>query len=161
MMVKKENGVTLIALAITMIIAFILLGTITYSANTSIKLRDLNNMYADIKTLEDTIALFYLNYGTVPVKAGSSPLSSLPSGIYTGGHPAINPNDSNYYYKIDLNQLENITLTYGLEKEDDADDCYIINTRTNMIYYLKGIENDGVIYHALPIDYKSLEGFFN
>jgi len=160
-MVKNEKGVTLIALAITMVIAFLLLGTITYSANTSIKLRDLNNMYTDIKTLEDAVALFYLNFGTIPVKSGSTPLTSLPSGIYSGGHPVINPNDSNYYYKIDTSQIENLTLSYGIGREDDEDDCYIINAKTNMIYYLKGIENDGVVYHSLPIDYTSLEEFFN
>jgi hypothetical protein len=159
-MIKNEKGVTIIALAITMIIAFILLGTITFSANTSIKLKDLNNMYTDIKTLEDTVALFYLNYGTVPVKGGENPIMSIPSGIYSGGQPVINPNDGNYYYYIDLSQLDNISLTYGTD-EDDLEDRYIINARTNMIYYLKGIENDGLIYHSLPINYRSLEGFFN
>lgn len=158
-MIKNEKGVTIIALAITMVIVFILLGTITFSANTSIKLKDLNNMYADIKTLEDTVALFYLNYGTVPVKSGEAPIQYLPVGIYHNG-PVINPNDGNYYYKIDLTQLENISLTYGTDEEDE-DDCYIINAKTNMIYYLKGIENDGLIYHALPINYRSLQGFFN
>ena len=53
--------------------------------------------------------------------------------------------DNGNYYEVDLSRLGNITLNYG--EKTDATDMYIINEKSQEVYYLKGIEYEGEIKH--------------
>lgn len=89
----------------------------------------------------------------------------------TNQEPATNANDNDIYYIIDLEALGNITLNYGKgfkkgknvlteTKDNDAqlivetieDDIYIINEQSHTIYYVKGVEIDGITYHYIKQD---------
>lgn len=57
------------------------------------------------------------------------------------------------YYEIDLSKLENITLNYGSEYNQASNltkdsDVYVVNDNLK-VYYLKGIEKGGTIYHEI------------
>ena len=63
---RKENGVTMVALVITVIVLFLIVSVIQFGARNGVDIRELNNMYSDILSLEDKVALYYWKYGVLP-----------------------------------------------------------------------------------------------
>lgn len=113
------------------------------SINNGVSLSKLNSISHDIEVLDDNIALYYLNYGYIPVK-----------DKINFEHSA-NPNDNDLYYKIDLSKLESIYLNYGKMKSQD--DFYIINEASHTIYYFKGVEYKNKIYYTRDVNYTLVE----
>lgn len=113
------------------------------SINNGVSLSKLNSMSQDIEVLDDNIALYYLNYGYIPVKNE------------VDFEYSINPNDNDLYYEIDLSKLENIYLNYGKRKSDE--DFYIINEESHTIYYFKGVKYKNEIYYTRDVNYTLVE----
>ena len=55
--------------------------------------------------------------------------------------------DSDNYYEIDLNKLYNITLNYGGGSRENGD-IYIVNEQSLEVYYLNGVDYEGITYYA-------------
>lgn len=111
---------------LVLIIGIIIFIGLKNAINNGITLSKINCMYEDIKILDDKIALYYLDYGYIPVKDKIEFNNS------------VNPNDGDIYYEIDINKLDNIYLNYGMRK-DNSNDYYIINEQSHTIYYFGGI----------------------
>lgn len=144
---KKNNGITIIALLITVIIILILAGTGIYQANLAAINSSINRMNADIKLLEGKVQIYYNKYQTIPIPQGQAEETIVPveiKGTITGDQ----------YYKIDLSKLENITLNYG-NGTDGTKDYYIVNARTLKVYYLKGVSDEN---KTNPKTYYSYQG---
>lgn len=148
-MIKKENGVTLIALSIAVIIILTITGMIIYSARDNIYIRNLTNMQNDIANLRDKIAEYYAEYGDIPAKTEYPDISNLQSAGIIGA------NDTGKFLIIELEYLSGLTLNYGEDYEKykagnytnlaDLTDIYIINETSHNIFYVEGIrvrEND-------------------
>ena len=132
--INNNKGITITTLVVTVIIMLILTSTVVMKLNDSSEISKLNNLYADIKLLEDKVLEYYNDYGTLPVKGDSiEPLLSMEEG--------------EKYYEIDLSKLQNITLKYGHGNIND-EDIYIVNGDTFDVYYYKGIEYKGNIYYT-------------
>lgn len=132
--IKSQKGITMVSLIITIIILLILSGTAIYNLNLSNGVARYNNMVADIKLLNDKTLVYYNKYGEIPKTDKNS----------------ININNEEYY-ELDISKLEGITLNYGKEYGQGGElttssDIYVINSNLN-IYYLKGVEKTGEIYH--------------
>lgn len=130
---KSKKGITLISLVITIVILLILSGTVIYSLNVSNGIDRYNKMVADIKLLNDKVHLFFNKYDETPVTTRTINIDNMD------------------YYEIDLLKLENLTLNYGSDfgKEGELtifSDVYLVNSNLN-VYYLKGIEKSGQLYH--------------
>lgn len=130
---NSNRGITIVSLVITVIILLILSGTAIYNLNLSSGSGRLNNMVADIKLLKDEILLYYNKYQEIPTTERKININGIE------------------YYEIDLSKLDNITLNFGEDygKTDnltDSSDVYLVDSNLN-IYYLKGIENSGEVYH--------------
>lgn len=127
----------------------IITGTVVTISISSLNTKNLTNLYADLKSLNDKIAVYYNSYGELPVKEK-----------FTGSYDfaiVANPNDdADLYYVIDLNKLENLLLTKKIS--GTGDDVYIINEKTHTIYYPEGVSLDGEIYYRLPGEYTKIEG---
>ena len=127
----------------------IITGTVVTISISSLNTKNLTNLYADLKSLNDKIAVYYNSYGELPVKEK-----------FTGSYNfaiVANPNDdADLYYVIDLNKLENLLLTKKIS--GTGDDVYIINKKTHTIYYPEGVSLDGEIYYRLPGEYTKIEG---
>ena len=70
----------------------------------------------------------------------------------------INVNDNDNYYVIDIENIDNLTLNYGLdyknyETNNNIEDVYVINEKSHTIYYIKGIEIDGSRYYTTNANY--------
>ncbi len=132
--IKSQKGITMVSLIITIIILLILSGTAIHNLNLSNGVARYNNMVADIKLLNDKTLVYYNKYGEIPKTDKNS----------------ININNEEYY-ELNISKLEGITLNYGKEYGQEGDlttssDIYVINSNLN-IYYLKGVEKTGEIYH--------------
>lgn len=130
---KSQRGITIVSLIITIIILLILSGTIIYNMNSSNKVVGYNNMIADIKLLEDKLLVYFNKYGEIPKTSRT-----------------ININNKDYY-EIDLSRLDNITLNYGKEYNENTkltenSDVYLVNDSLD-VYYLQGINLSGVRRH--------------
>lgn len=102
---KTDKGITLIILIISIIIMIIISSMLIYNAQTGSKMKALNDMYKDIEVLKDRIDIYYSKYGTLPI------LNTKYTNV--NGIKGININDNDNYFVIDLESIENLTLTYG------------------------------------------------
>ena len=155
-LMKKQEGITIVALTITVLLFLLILSTITFTSLSSIQIRQLNNMYADIINLQEKIDLYYLKNGFLPIDVSkkveySSDIEWLVDR---------NPNDGNVYYELDsesFKKLDGITLN---NSEDD--DKFYINEQSHTIYYSNGIqveEGTPKIYTMDLSEYQNGEGF--
>lgn len=126
-----------------LIIVVAIFSILIISINNGVNLAKLNSMNHDINVLEDSIALYYLNNGNIPIKDKIN------------FEHSINPNDNNSYYKIELSKLESIYLNYGKMKNEQ--DFYIINEESHTIYYFSGVEYKGKIYYTKDVNYTLVE----
>ena len=147
MNIRDNKGITLMAEVITVLLLLLIISIITYSSVSSLQVRRLNDMYADIVTIQGKAQNYYIKYGEAPVTD-----DKVQESIIESISEELNPNDdSEGYYKVDISKLNNITLN---NKQDD--NYYFINTKTLTVYYSKGVEiknsNDGSkkTYHTLP-----------
>ncbi len=147
---KKNKGITIVALVITVILMSIIIGTTVYNVSDKTDIDELEKMYVDIEKIKDKVSLYNVQYNILPTKGERISISTYIDDINQ-----INPNDDDEYYELDLSKLPNLTINYGTGEYGD-NDKYIINKKTQTIYYLQGIEYEGKNYYALNIDYKKL-----
>lgn len=131
---KNNKGITLTALIVTIILMLILTSTVMIKVKDTSMVSKLNNLYSDIKLLEDKVLDYYNDYGTLPIK---------------GEQIELQPDEINgKCYEIDLSKLENLTLNYGEGTYEEDKDIYVVDKETLDIYYLKGIEYSDNTYYT-------------
>ncbi len=138
--IKNEKGITLIILIITIIIIAILTGVVVKKMDTGKDIRNYNYMCADIELLKNKILLYYNENGSAPIKE-----TAFNAKTTLGTQASSRDNDN--YYEIDLSKLYNITLNYGGGTTSNGD-VYIVNEQSLEVYYLNGIEYDGIQYYT-------------
>ena len=136
--IKNNRGISLIILMITMILMAILLGVVVRKIDVGTDLRNYDYMVADIELLEG----MKLTYYTEVFEQSSLTINITSEDL----HGQASPYDGPEYFKVALWQAGDITFHFGAGDENDKD-IYIINKETNNIYYLKGVELEGKIYH--------------
>ena len=157
---KKQNGVTLVALVITVILLIILTFTITLNVNQYDGQKIKSNFENDINSLNEEIAQYYIRTKTLPI-INKYTNTTMLTGVK-------NVNDNTNYYVIDLRKL-NVNLNYGKDYETaisrprnseiaDLTDIYIINEQSHTIYYPKGINYNGSITYMIPETYSNVIG---
>lgn len=155
--IKSNNGITLISLIFAIILMIVISSTVIYNAHTGLTTRALNNMYNDIKTLKDRVDIYYSKYSKLPIIEN-------PQYTNVDNFKSINKNDNNNYFVIDLESLDNLTLTYGKEfatyKQSQIapkGDIYVINEKSHTIYYVAGIVLDNKTYYTIPEEYTEIK----
>lgn len=150
---KSKKAITLISLIITIVLMIIIAGTTVGISLNRFKTNNLKKMYNDIVLLNDKIENYYIKFGGLPVLRDNN---NIINYNYSELNFEKNTSDNQNYYIIDLNSMENIKLNYGkegYEHPNESDDVYIINEKTHIIYYVKGIEDStGKIHHSLNLN---------
>lgn len=93
--INSNKGITIVSLVITIVLLFILTGTIMQSINLSDNRSYYNKMVADMDVLKDKTLVYYNKYNEIPKTDRSIPIGEIQ------------------YTEIDLSKLDNITLNYG------------------------------------------------
>ncbi len=139
--IKKQKGITMVSLVITVIILLILTNVLIYNAKDSIYINSLTNLYNDIELLDSKISEYYEEKGKIPAKIKYTNISNLSNVISKN-------NDTGEFYVIDLQEMQGITLNYGKDYEkikNDTEnankytDVYIINKNSHNIFYVQGV----------------------
>ena len=175
MYLKKENGVTLTILVITVIVMLLISSTIIYNTNTHVRMQRLNKLYQDIETINKQIDDYYLRNGELPIfetvyctKAKLNDLLTENANLKkatlntASNNLMFNPNDGNDYYLIDLGKLGGIILNYGYgddyenASKDPSNTSYnevfIINDITHQVYYPAGVFLNGFMYYSYNME---------
>ena len=149
---KSENGITLIALAVTVIVMIIISVGLSATMTTNIEMKNYNKFKEDIITLSEATKLYYLNNGTLPV-AMEKVLTSIdvPS-------KDKNPNDNDKYYYIDMRLIPDAETYFGEGNKDGTftstdNDLYVVNEKSLTVYYLKGAVLNGERHYTSVDDY--------
>lgn len=153
---KKEAGVSLISLGIAIMIILVITNMVLYNVKDNLGIHKLESMQADIENLSDKVSSYYSQYGSIPAKTEYTNTVKLESaGIISS---AV---DTGKFYVIDLQSLENLTLTYGQDYEkiqtgnvttqeeiNQLEDLYIINETSHNVFYVRGITIDGETFYT-------------
>lgn len=125
------------------IIIVMLLGVVIYIKD-GVEQVSLNNMYKDVSLLKDDIDLYYLKNDKLPIK------NELINFEYSS-----NPNDNEEFYEINLEKLDNLSLSYGYNKNQN--DIYIVNVKSHTVYYYNGIKYKNEMYYTTKKDYTKID----
>ena len=152
---KSSKGVTLIALAITIIIITVLTNIIIYNLKDNLLVDNLQNMQTDIGNLRNKVSNYYAEHGEIPVTLKYTNIDEIKNaGLIS------ETTDKGDFFVINLSALDNLTLNYGKDFEQsltDANvnnytDLYIINETSHNIFYVEGIQVDSEMFYT---DYTS------
>lgn len=141
-MMKKEKGIALVSLLIVISVMTIVASTVIYVSLDRFEINNLRKMYNDIELLQDKVSNYYLKYEALPVLTQYTTTLDFET----------NRGDNDIYYILDLEAMEGISLNYGekgFKNPNASNDVYIINQKSNIIYYVKGITLEGATYHTL------------
>ena len=155
---RNNKGITMISLVITIIVLLIVTSITVHNGLVQMKIKRVNNLYADIDSLSTKVAEYYLKNKTIPIY--NEPYVDDKNELQvlfnnngaTETEKLINVNDEGAYYVLDLSKLDNLTLNYGDDyktwnsSEPKSQNVYIINTVTHQIYYPHGIKMDNDYY---------------
>ena len=156
MNIRNNKGITLIAEVITVLLLILIVSVITYSSTSGLQIQRLNNMYADIVSIQEKAQNYYLKYGKAPVDKNQK----VDDSVIESMTQELNINDkADDYYKINLEDFKSITFN---NKQTD-ENYYFMNAETLTIYYSKGVkvknlngETSEQTYHTLPSNYKDV-----
>ncbi len=158
---KKQKGMSLIALTTTIIVLSILTSIIVYNARDNVEIREYKKLENDIEILQNKVNMYYLKNGKLPIVE-----KDLTTIIYNGKSEYKSQkqsNDNDNYYIIDLRYVGGVTLNFGngfyninTEKNNcnDIVDLYIINEQSHRIYYVAGVTANGKTYYTIGTDSK-------
>lgn len=93
--IRNSNGITIVALVLTIVILLILTGVTIYHSDLSKSNYKYNKMMADINILSDNILAYYRKYNDLPKTDRCIKI------------------DETTYYEIKLSKLNNLTLNFG------------------------------------------------
>ncbi|MBR3696774.1 MAG: hypothetical protein IKM97_00640 [Clostridia bacterium] len=155
MNVRNNKGITLIAEVITVLLLIVIASIILYSSISNLKIKNLNNMFTDITTIQENALNYYLKYKKAPITD-----EIISNDIIEAMEDELNPNDEEgKYYKINFSLLNKINLNNNQTEED----YYFINEKTLTVYHSTGITIAGLnnsnlsqTFHTLPSNYKDI-----
>ena len=159
--IRKNNGVTMISLVIVVMVILILTGVLIYNVKDSLGTSNLKEMQNDIQNLREMVNNYYATNGKIPAKLKYTNEANIEK-IRNAG--VISEKiDIGDFYIIDLKELENLTLNYGVgyknitdatteEEASQYEDIYIINETSQNVFYVAGIQLDNEMFYT---DYTS------
>ena len=134
----------MVVLVITVLLLMIVTASLATHSYDSVQLSHLTKLDNDIETLNNRVASYYVEHGTLPILGEAMTKEDVSKYISD-----LSRNDGDKYYIIDLGELENITLNYGKGYLSRSTDSYIINEESHIIYYLKGIYYDDKMHYSV------------
>lgn len=145
---KKNKGITLVSLVVTIVMMLIIISTTSYISFERFKINQFNKMKNDIELLSDRVGNYYLKNSELPILKDKN--NNNIKYIYT----TLDFGNTEDYYIINLSAMENIALNYGagFEKVNLSDDVYVININSHVIYYARGIEYNNIVYYSITND---------
>ena len=151
---KKNKGITMISLVITIIVLLIVTSITIGNGLGQLGIKRVNNLYADIESISTKVAEYYLKNGTLPVYDNLyvNNKQELEELFKKNGatEKITNVNDGDEYYVINPTKLDNLTLNYG--------DDYKEWTNTSTSEEIQNIFDAPIIYLFNKMDIAEYDG---
>ena len=143
-LIRKQNGISLIALTTTILVLAIVTSIVVYNAKNNVTVKKYKKLENDIEVLTNKIDMYYLKNNDLPVFMKSDQTKAIYDASLNEGSTNDqfknfkHPNDNETYYIIDLNKIGGVVLNYGNEFFSLNPDCsnmpwlsdlYVINGR--------------------------------
>jgi Tfp pilus assembly protein PilE len=154
---RKNKGISLLVLVITIAVSLILLSTVVISTASAIDNATVVAFAKDLKTVSDAVENYYITNSTIPkIDATNLMSSSQVKGLVdtnklTTFQAEIDLNldtSCEEFYQVDLNKLNVNKTPYG-SKLNGNNDVFVVSVPNLNIYYLKGINAKGTSYFSL------------
>ncbi len=167
---KKEKGITLIALAVTVAVLILISFPIVVNVTNVTDLAAYSKFKDDIDNLRENISVAFHDDDISligPEYKGTLDFLELEQN----GKPVKNENDNDVYYAINIDEvnkrlpIDMRSLNYGIGNSQigvgniyfGTNDVYIINQASRTIYYVEGIEYKSKVFYRLPEDLSNVE----
>lgn len=148
----NKKGITLLSAVIIIVVLLMFTGTIVVSTDYIIEetnRKEFNREYKIIKSA--TKDYIVRNSGAIDFEELSLDLTGISSEDLKQFDGEEIVNNTIEMYIIDLEKIGVINTTYGIKKDGNTEDRYLLSKKTNTVYYQKGFENGDNIYFK-PID---------
>ena len=156
---KNRNGISLIALTTTILVLSIVTSIVVYNAKDNVQIREYKKLESDLEVLQEKVEMYYLKKEKLPVLKKNDIIINYTGNLNFKNNMQANDNEN--YYVIDLRELGGISLNFGngfyninnsLSNYNEITDLYVVNEQSHRIYYVEGVEVDGMIYYTIGTD---------
>ena len=149
---KTKNGVTLVVLIATIVIAIILVSVSVVAVGNSIKNANLLSFKQELNEIYQEVIRYYTLSGEFPSLDDEKILYSEISSMSSNSEKieaefTINNDTNSYFVKIDLSKLNFDRTVRGTART--SKDVFIVAYPTFNIYYLDGYKEGSDIYFSL------------
>lgn len=156
-----KQGVSLVVLIITIIVAIALLSVSVVAVKNSVDNAAVTAFAQDLSTIGEMTQDYYLKNEDYPKLTGTDAMSQGDVLNLAGGNANalleemrlnndIVANDSmGTYYQLDITKLNIAKTTRGTQKDGATDDVYVVCYPSQNVYYVKGLKAKGQTYFSL------------
>ena len=146
---KRENGITLIALTITIIVLIIIAGISTHAGISSIQSSKLTKFKQELEIMQAQVNLLYEECkntdGTInmdKVNTIGKDLTNLDTTEINEIFSSLNIDNTEDYRYYDTETIQSLDIS-GVENE------FLVSIKDRDVISIEGFESDGTIYHSL------------
>lgn len=140
---KKEKGITLISLVITIVVLIILASVTTYAGLNSIRTSKLTRFRQELELMQSQVNLLYEKYKDEETITIGKDISQADSTKVENAFNSIGSQVTQADYRyFDVDTLKDL----GIEGIDEE---YLINIKTRDVISLDGFKYEGVMYYTL------------
>ncbi|MBQ8042653.1 MAG: hypothetical protein IJ272_00690 [Clostridia bacterium] len=152
---KTKRGIALVALAISIVVMLLIAGIAIVQINNVIFETEKEQFIVELSTIKEKIKERYLLAGSLPVKVSVEyTADELKAQLTDTSHQALleseitaNKDTNNTFLVVDLEKMEIDTDQRGKSQQDI--DVFIVASNTLNVYYLKGVEIEGIMRFSL------------
>lgn len=158
----RKQGISLIALLITVIVTLILVTITTFAVKDGIESANVSAFSNDLAKIEDQVKIYYIENRTIPVrddapdKMSEDQVTNLVYDKYRNSFVSELSTNGDYsedtslgeFYQVDLQKI-NITSSVAGTKKLGENDVYVVSVPSMNIYYLQGLKARNTIYFSL------------
>ena len=143
----KRYGLTITALVCTVVVALLLLATIVLSFNNIINSTHEREFANEIYSIQKFVDNYYFRFSRYPITVDGMPPDFLNDLSYDEDFSGDSLNSE--FYIIDLSEAGLSEVKRGMQKNNDENDVYVVSLQTGRVYYVKGQDIGGHVYHTL------------
>ena len=153
--IMYKKGVTLLTLALTLAVLAILASAVIINTETILPKAELSTFGEEVKIIEDRVKEYYISNGTLPIKQGSAEytiaelemLHSMGFQEELRSEITKNTDVNSKFYVINYYAINVRLEDRGLEQTPD--DIYVVSSKSNKVYYVRGVIIKDEIYFSL------------
>ena len=142
----KKSGISMVIVITAVAIMMVLVSVASVVGTGAIETANYDEFISNVNRVADSVNVYYLQNGTLPITGDSVNISSLPDAFKL---ELKNKNDAaNKLFVLDISLLNDSTIkngTGGLNNQD----VFVVAEDTHNVYYLRGFEYKSKIYYGV------------